>query len=1612
MPQNDELLKQQQDLGPQAPPMPPTQDPEDMFGDKVSNPGDLPINPDLPPEIKNIKSLIYSTQIDGVGAERDPHKEGKVVHGDFRNPNIPNQYIERYAKHGKDFDRLGFSPFRDNEHIYNENTSWWDDMGRAAGQWVTLTGLGFKDAMGFGDLSDTETARNFERAMGIGSSGKGGVGGFTTNLFLNSGYTFGIMGELAMEEAAMALAEVGLGAAGVFTGGTSWGGNVAVGAAMVSRTTRAGTKVKKAWQIGNKLKKTMDNMKDINKVRRMFSSGAKSAANFINPLENTFDLYRNRAKLSGLNNAYKYAKGAGALYRDYRMMRLAYGEGALEGGMVQNEMEELLAHEFEQEHGRVPNKEEAQQIRETALKAGTTTSLINMPVIFFSNKLVFDGLLRGQFRNIGGDVIQTGLGRRIMFTGKKGVPEAYKALSSNYFKAQWQLVKNPRFLLKSGGQYFNANVAEGLQEIAQETVGGASKDYFTAKYQGNALRGGYMSFVADNVAKQVSPQGFETFLSGFLMGGLVAPVSKVMGATARGDKTINDLRTRIFDNESWSKIQAERDAKLQEDINMLNEFYARPDLYFSPDLEAAVEINESERIRNQALQANDKKTYYDMEDSGTIKYITTALKYGRLNDFIEQLEDMRQLTPEEVSQLDTPLSHEEYIRKLNKTITHAKNIEATWSKVKEKFPNPFNPSKYQKNDPVYAEELIGQSAWDDAIEQMVFNQQSFQRALERRESIFRNAAAVSGLKNTSATHINVLFDHVSILEEVDLLKKELYGDRASEAGGLQAIESKTPEIKRTIRRKQKRLEKLQAFEEALKNVKVNAKGDESISSGDFAAIKKALTNYLTALGAENNDFVNKDNVAEMLTNILDHHILEQRAQRINQAVNTLTDPNAFIAFANRIKKIKEDAWENRKGEIEKSLLEYRELQDDNGMLNELMDLGIFFDPKELEALKESGRVPDYAKFYYMDVNRNKEVFVKSDDYRKALDILRKRLQALHNIEITEDQKSPYDSHSREKEEGDVRTFEQLATQFGFDPAAKESKVSLKKVLKAITKSPFASERERALAAKLLSRMQQDKDIVFAMLETPSAHHNGMPHVDARYSSHEYKQGRDASPLEHLILHQVIHSNLVEQLVKDEEFASDVKGLLDEVRAAYQKMSMQELEEAGVDPTRLLYGLTTPEAFVSEVMSNSRFQTFLGTVTRRGRPKKLRASGWQGFVDLVFAKVKEGLGKAPNGTVLNAAMEVITAKLDVEVAKVVKSEAPKTTGAKMEGLTNKTAFDVLVNQHPDLANEVLDIFKEENARRVKNGDDVLIVDIENKSDAEIFNSSPFKMFFRDPKWSKKEMAIHAYNRKHGLKTKPTQRPKAKPTPQSEEASSIVTVEMKNQLKALGYKTSEIKKMNGAQAQRFIAENLTKEERTAQMESDASSDLAEKAAGLRDYVTNVINAIETYEQWEDVMDLLLIETGSNPDYRLIANLTGEELLEMMNAALERIAFTVNFDAIQVGEVMMRNDGELTKVKVMKKNDTTIEVQELNEGLKVYPINKNEVDHMIKYRYTPALEKVTLSDLPSVTATEEEQGKETIENNEDINTGEAIRKDAEIAKEKSEEDLDNDLLNTICK
>ena len=1646
---------------------------------------DAPVAGPKPGSSQSMRDSLFDFQTTDLGVATDPFKMGKEIHADFRNPHNQNQFYERYASHSE-FENLGFSPFRDNESLYNENSNMFEELGRAYGQWTVTTGLGFKDAMGFGDLTDRENAAEMARAMAIGSSSKGGFTGFTTNLYLNSGYTVGIMAELAIEEIGMLAAEAALGIGTVGSLGIASGATLpamaATGAAMGYRATRAFGKIKRALTASYSLSKQLHNLKDINKARSLWSKGLGKAGKIINPFENTTDFLRNKDKLDHLQKWQRTYKGFAEMYKDVRNVRLAWGEGALEGGMIQNQMERELLADFRAEHGRGPNEEEGQEIIDTAKKAGVTTSMVNAPVIMLSNKLVFDGLLgRGRFKNLYADVIDTGQAGKIVFKpGVKGA-KAYNKMATG-LRGRWDYIKSPRMWAAGAVKYGKANVAEGLQEVFQETITGASEDYYTAMYKGDANRGGYMSSIVGNLSKQVGPQGLETFMSGFLMGGMVSPISTGVGnitqaiggntagfADSRAAKigtAISNQYTKAFKGqeayETKVKEQAdqrtERNTKLEKDIETLNEFYEDPTKYFSPELENLMSQKAYKEAMDEAEKRGDKRMFHDLADSAETKHVMTALKYGRLDGHITRMQEMKQFSAEEFKTLNTKLSQEDFNLKVDASIDRAKKIQSTWDYASKKFPNPFNPHKYRPNTDKFKEEAMKKIVWDNAIEEMVFQQESFNRALERQQSIYQNIHKTAGLKKMSTNDVNILFDEQSVLSEMELLKMELDGSEG--AVGLRQSEALTPEMKQMVAKKDAKLKALEAYDKALKDF--NGSKTEEVDEATVKALHKAYTNYMSVMAKQSGEHLNVDKLDASFEALADSHLLTARAGGLNRAVNILSDPKNFLSMVDRKNARIKVLHDNREIEIRRSLEEFRKLAEQNEMLNRLYDEGMFFDPKDLALLESEGKMP--VNFYYADTtdgHKMGEVLKTSADYAKAIGIVTKGMKAkgidVEDIIIMEEDANAYSPTSRRKSPGDTRTYQDFVKQFGFHPENESSEVPLADVMQAIIDSKYATEHEIALAEQLLKKADPKETIKFSRKEkVPGAYTSTGAVVDPRYSADEYHQGRTGHPIEHIILHTEIQRRVFEATKGDNDFKKNMAQLWAEARQGYVNLSPEAqaaMEGVAADAFKNL------DSFMAAAMTNPTFQEFLGTVQTKVQTTK---SVWQRFVDAIMAHLK-GATLGHNGTVLNAALDLITAKIEGIGVAPTKTEAgtttttPTRTTAETKGaVTNMMPPSQIKTDHPDLWQTLIDLYKEQNMDLISQpgsvGDEALLPGFESMSDDQIGDSPQFAAYLKGP-WPKVPAAIYSYNkslakpavevplgstedvsneeldefkkskfvsRARIVKMANKQEKGGKMTlrekmllkdnvvragveqyldTKAQKAPTIVTGQMKEQLRALGFSENQIKTLHARpeEAWRLINEGITNDElnATAQSAAAAPSTLNKSGELFHAEMGAILEGIHDYQSLELAEQELVHITETRGDEMDNAGLTEEDFEGWIGKALQRIAFNFTFEDIQVGEVLIMSGAYENHYRVEQKSGSELYVEPVAGGKGVW-IKKNEIQDKIKYRYNIAMNDPRVKFDESEPVTEEEKvfAEETMEATVEINSAEAIQEDLEQA------------------
>lgn len=1548
----------------------------------------------------NIQDYLNNVQVNGLDIADDIFNPVKVQNVDVHDHNRQNQYYERYQD-----EELGFSPFRDNEELYNKHTSTWDDMQRATGAFTALAGLAVADAASWAYDADTETAKEFEKQMAIGTSTRGGVGGFVTNMYLNSGYTVGIMSEMIMEELAMAAGQAGFAALGVGTGGAGWAGNVALTGLMAKRFASGMGKVKHAFDAAGRLTKSLNNLKDVNKARQYLYNGAKSLGKAVNPFENTLDVWRNRNALRQMDGLAATGKVFGEVYRDVRNIRLAVGEGALEGGMLENKLNKEMFADFRKEHGRHPTDAEADKMRTTAREAGASVVKWNAPLILLSNKITFDGLTRGGFKNMGTELIKSASGKNIVFNPKKSLKEAYSVLESGVAN-RLKHIANPANMLKGGGTYLKANFAEGLQELGQETISGWQEDVHTSRYSGDITKGGYYDMLLTNMQKQISPTGLHTFASGFLMGGMVAPISATVGASLQGRKTANNLWMKYSDPQAYQTMIAERDSKLAEDVNKLNEFYYNPETYLGAELDNLVAQKGYGEGRKVAQETNNKRMYEDMNDGSLFEHVSTAIRYGRLDTMIERLEDMKNLSPEEMVEFANGRSAEKFTAGLDKSIARAKNIESRYDQMTRKYPNPFDPKS--KKEGSEEQELEGQkfNAWEQSIKQAVYYGNTFDRALERQTSILSKAQESAGLKNTSYSDLNVLFDMSSAETELEILNNSI---KTLEEG---MKEFADPKAKKTLKEATAKRDALKAYQDAVTTAEGNRTGKEISNKEDLKAIEKSYMGYMDYITKKNKDHKNRDKFNNVLKEILDYRILENRSKVANDAVNVLLDPKNFINKFEREQEIARILMENKKGEIAQSLKMFRDVQDKNEMLSDLADAGMFFNPKELAELEKTGKVP--TTFYYTAAkdDPHDQVVGTSEDYQKAVAILKYymglRDVSLHGIQITGMQKlNPYMLKSRAKTKNDKRSYEDLAEQFGFDPKSPSTKVALKDVLQAIQDSEYATLEEKALAEKLWNTAHDAETVTFSNTRTVAGEYNETEQsvVDPRFSSDDYEQGREGHPIEHIILKEEVGRKVQDHLKTDTEFKSQMTTLMEEAQEAFKSLKGQEIIEFGhMIPSTSKEGVGNVEEFAKLAMTNPAFQQFLAGVKTELETKK---STWEKFVDLVMKGMEAILGKAPSGSVLNGVLDLVTARID-GVGPATATTTPTTTTASRASST--MSMSDLKNNHEDLATVLRDEFLLSYEARgskftpEKEGQDPL-------------DSAAFKKWFADKGETRKENIIEAYNEeKFGPKIPEAAPKKTVITPEIEAAQnpaktpSIVTSVMENALVALGYSDIEIDNLkmgSPAYAQSLIDSATTAEQLKAEQSGEKEKTEQEKRQEeMKQTITDLKMSIVDYDSWLEAVEKISLLLETDPDLVQQSGYVPAELEQDLADAKKALMGRVEFDELDLNEYVIMNDKYESIAQIILKTDKGVTIKYMNSTLpnKIVPADK--VDEEIKFVSNETLkDQYDAQPEVEITEAEKEHGKESVNNATDVNSAERAKANIEAAKNKSEEEVNND-------
>lgn len=1204
------------------------------------------------------------------------------------NSDVNGKNFERYYAHPK-FKQFGFSPFRDNETVYNQGSSLWDDTSRAAKQFLPLAGLAVSGVYGGWDdfLSgkpDVDNAIEMERYMNIGSSSREGFGAKALNFGVNSAYTVGVIGSILTEEAVLFAASRIPGMQGLAAAGTA----------------------KNMLTLGKAFNRLYDVFKagsEINQAKKVWN-GVGKVSRAVLPFQNTADLFRTaqRAEMGWdkMNDFAKAYKSFGSFYRDLREINLVTSEAKLEGGFVQNDVANELIKQFREKENRDPNDKESADIYDQALKAGFKTSYANIAGIYASNKVVLNKLLKGipgaaslehaASKSVRGTIVKNS---NWLKTGKNPYEVVYGL--KKFGNAEW-LKQATKALPLSGARYMTANIMEGTQEVYQEAVAEAMKKYYIDTFNdpSRAHQGFMMEALNHGLKSQFSDQGLEVFLSGFLMAGPIQIAGLSMTKAGqytnmlnlkRQEKAFaNDPNNAGKDNPYTKKLNEFKDwdAKV---VGAINDLTKNKKDYFSKLYRNTKEQKDLGDLYEEATLNDDTKTAVDTRDDSLFTHIKTLRKSGTLDIFKEELKALSQLSDDELAEAfnekpgANPVDGKTVSQRIDTVLQRIDDIDKHFTEV-EKVVNLYDPKQ----------DFFKWFGFEEARDLVAYNDYSYKRIGDRMISIqedIKNAMASVGL-DSMYSDIAPLFsvgrggnilmgatDNFGMENEIDLLTKEI--ESLQGATDPQLIKRKD-----RLSRKKKTLSSLSLAAQntvvayKLLNKPNQTQEEQDENSERVAEAEKLLHDAfkkhmqtLSERGAAGASYAMFDKtIDELFVKYKDLWRLDADKTNVANAINILYNPEVFAQSVDRLAKAAEEADAIKAEQAKKMAAEFEKRHATNDFLNDLISkFNVFVSEEEAEAYLANDTIPRQ----FIDADTGYEIDPRKDaeKYQKILDLIdeyddiyfQRTGQRLFkpNREDTgirvagriKDTDKVVGQLVGEFNPDDKRTYDQIADQFGFDKKAQSSELSVDTVLKGIINSKFSTVVQKELARKLMSLIDANTIVTFRKnMFTHSGYsdQSGIL-VDARYSSTDF-DNLVGVPIEYSILNAIGQKIVYDALTGDKVFSDRIDELL-------------ELAKKGIaekDRAYYAYALNNKVNFVTELLNNPDFQSILNAIDYEQpltEQTKEAKTLWGSFLD-ALKDVLNSLFNILDPKLLNEAMIVVTNKLGTSsIPSSEKSEVP-------------------------------------------------------------------------------------------------------------------------------------------------------------------------------------------------------------------------------------------------------------------------------------------------------------------------------------------------------------------
>ena len=887
--------------------------------------------------------------------------------GDFDGANF-----ERYSSTDA-YEHLGFTPYRDNEALYNDKMTFGDTFSRSYAAFNKLLATGFiGKAKTWGDMftdplaADEKSARDMKRAVLTGSSTKGGLGGFAANTAIQLGYTVGVAYELALEMYALsAITGFTGGLTGAVTGPTmaaraGLGLRRILGAsdaiAEAASTLSKGESVlnaARAAEQSSEALKNIKNLKNVNDIRSFWSTlpgkVIKKTGEVINPFDDTIKA------LSKTDYASDLARNIGVFggfAEDVIQITTAASEAKLEGGMSKIDITKELIDEYRRTHnGEDPTGEDLQRIENLADAEARRVTLWNLPAIMTSNKFLHATML-APINKMMGKVSRSA--DDLIFTDKTFKVVGDDLISKAKVRAK-SLVK-PATYGRYGMNYLKANLAEGVQENIQEALAIGASEHAMATYTdpAKAAYEGYMGSFMSGVKQQFSAQGAETFAGGFVMGMFAQPI---IGAPTWTMSKLSDL---TVNREKAKKFKEEKKAQNERDAATLNELYQNDVNILAPDLKNIITQQGLAKDLYTAVQNSNEKEARDAKYAALHNQISTALRTGKYDIFLDKWKDYKNMTATEIEDAFAQYGVEKgegqkVLDNIDNIVSRAEKIRNTYENVANEFPNPYNYQSFEKDTPLYKANKNAFIAWEEAKQNLVFAKDSFDNYKERIQSMAKTFSAYAQeIGQTDAQTMMRLLSSKDTLTEISTLEEEI-----------KVLDDSIPAQASLKKQKQKILDTLLEFETRIAQTQDPSLSEEQKMWAKNKA-KETFDRYVKAVSKRNKSILFDDTINKAYSLIFDSRTSNTDMEGLARSINVLSNPKGFLNVQKRIAQAFELLKERAPDIVKNNQKIFDDIVLRNKLHNSLGELGLKFEDEFLEkydeALKNNTEIPTPTVF--------------------------------------------------------------------------------------------------------------------------------------------------------------------------------------------------------------------------------------------------------------------------------------------------------------------------------------------------------------------------------------------------------------------------------------------------------------------------------------------------------------------------------------------------------------------------------------------------------------------------------------------------------------------------